>query len=333
MTTRSDIGRALLALVLACAAWLNGGCLDSIVSADCSETGCPEAVGGPDAGDDTPDRFVEGGDGDGDGDDADGGAGNPADAGPEEPVCEDDSLDFCTGECVDVSSDPNNCGECANQCESGICTDGVCEDGLSGHVVLIGHNFRNKNLAMGRVLGNAVFLALGNKVDVVTYRGTADADAFANANDAISAHATAIGRAWTKVPAATADDVPGLLATADVLLVYAQAGSSAEDLAALGASWAATLDQFTERNGTVIVLGGDEGSQQLLVSASMLDAAVGATVSGEIAEVVGGSDAVATNVPLHYLAPATSVSFTDTTAPVVVQSAAGAPVVLHRAIY
>ena len=200
-------------------------------------------------------------------------------------------------------------------------------------MVLVGHDFQNRNLAIGRVLGNAVFLALGNKVDVVTYRGSADADAVAGANAAITTHADAIGRAWTRIPAATADEVPGLLATADVLLIYAQEGSTAEELTALGAGWAATLADFTEKNGTVIVLDGDGASFQILAGAALMDATASTAISGTVVEVVGGSDAVATNVPLHYLAPATSVSFTGATAPVVVQTAAGDPVVLHRAVY
>jgi hypothetical protein len=81
------------------------------------------------------------------------------------------------------------------------------------------------------------------------------------------------------------------------------------------------------------VLDGEGSSYQILVGAALMDAATSAAISGQIVQVVGGSDAIATNVPLNYLAPATSVSFTGTTAPVVVQTDAGDPIVLHRAIY
>jgi hypothetical protein len=248
-------------------------------------------------------------------------------------TCDDDTLEWCLGECVDTTDDPMNCGECANECESGICEDGNCLDGISGHVVLIGHDFENKNLAIGRVLGNAVFLELGNTVDVVTYRGTADPDAQANANQAITTYSAAIGRTWNRIPAASADAVPGMLASADALLIYAQTGSAPDDMNALGASWAAALADFVDRNGTIIVLSGGEGSEQVLVGAQLMDAAPGSTVSGEVLAVANGSDAVATSVPLHYLAPAASTSFTETTAPVVVQTDTGDPVVLHRAVY
>src|SRR5204863_1842215 len=36
------------------------------------------------------------------------------------------SLANCGGTCVDPNSDPNNCGTCGNQCDSGICSNGVC---------------------------------------------------------------------------------------------------------------------------------------------------------------------------------------------------------------
>lgn len=255
------------------------------------------------------------------------------DAAPVDPTCEDETLEWCLGECVDTTDDPMNCGECANECESGICEDSTCLDGISGHVVLIGHDFQDKNLAIGRVLGNAVFLELGNTVDVVTYRGTADADALANANQAITTYSAAIGRTWNRIPATSADAVPSLLATADALLVYAQEGSTPEEMNGLGASWATALADFVERNGTIIILAGGEGSEQILVGAQLMDAAPGPTVSGEVVAVANGSDAVATSVPLHYLAPSASASFTATTAPVVVQTDAGDPVVLHRAIY
>jgi hypothetical protein len=347
MTTRSDIGRALLALVLACAAWLSGGCLDSIVSADCedgtfvdglcvidpSQNGGtrPDGGTGEESGDDAGNGGGEDpdGGGGGGGEDPDGGGGDPTDGGVEEPICEE-PLTWCVGECVDLMTDPMHCGECMNECDSGICQEGICQDGISGHVVLIGHDFEEKNAAIGRVLGNSIFLALGDTVEVVSWRGESDADAVQSANQSIGAHAASIGRSWNRIPAASASEVAGLLATADVFLVYAQEGATGEELTALGAGWATTLDEFTARNGIVVVLG---DTWPLLVGAGLLDATGTTSVSGQILRVADPSDSVGASVPLQYYGAAGSVAFTGTSAPVVVETGDGHPVVLHRPVY
>src|SRR5690606_40867456 len=32
----------------------------------------------------------------------------------------------CNGACVNLKTDKNNCGNCANVCETGVCADGFC---------------------------------------------------------------------------------------------------------------------------------------------------------------------------------------------------------------
>jgi len=44
-----------------------------------------------------------------------------------------DGLSNCSNQCVDLRSDPNNCGECGHVCDDGVvCTRGVCEGEDSG---------------------------------------------------------------------------------------------------------------------------------------------------------------------------------------------------------
>jgi hypothetical protein len=104
--------------------------------ADGSETQAPESgeenPGDGDPGDGDPGDGDPGdgdpGDGDpGDGDPGDGdgdpGDGDPGD-GDGEPGCEP-PLTPCEGQCVDLGSDPANCGQCGQPC-AGICAGGSC---------------------------------------------------------------------------------------------------------------------------------------------------------------------------------------------------------------
>ncbi|KAF2257561.1 hypothetical protein CC78DRAFT_622512 [Lojkania enalia] len=42
------------------------------------------------------------------------------------PECTASTEATCDGECVDLTSDPNNCGECGIVCSSGTCSNGAC---------------------------------------------------------------------------------------------------------------------------------------------------------------------------------------------------------------
>ena len=101
-------------------------------------------------------------------------------------------------------------------------------------------------------------------------------------------------------------------------------------MAALGAGWATALDEFTARNGIVVVLG---DTWPLLVGAGLLDATGTTSVSGQILRVADPSDSVGASVPLQYYGAADSFAFTGTSAPVVVETGDGQPVVLHRPVY
>jgi hypothetical protein len=102
---------------------LLGGCLDPVVGADCADG--TELCDGrcvtagtctvPDAGPG----------GDGGGGDGDGGGGEDPDAGS--PAC-DVGETLCNEVCVDLDEDPDNCGECGDECEPGqLCSEGMCE--------------------------------------------------------------------------------------------------------------------------------------------------------------------------------------------------------------
>jgi Stigma-specific protein, Stig1 len=49
-----------------------------------------------------------------------------AGAAPARQACEAAGLTDCGGGCVDLSSDPFNCGACGNVCPGGVCEGGIC---------------------------------------------------------------------------------------------------------------------------------------------------------------------------------------------------------------
>jgi hypothetical protein len=303
---------------------LAGGCFDSLITNPCASGyeldhgACVSRLAAVDAG-------VDGGDG---GpplppDDA-GDAGIPPDA----LVCTPPEL-ACGGVCIDVSSDPDNCGACNHVCASGICTLGHCEGELSGHIVAIGHDYRAHHAAMRRVLGNAVGLAVGADLAVGVFRGTAAASSHAGTQLALTQAMTALGRTWHPVTLAAASNEA--LAGIDVMLVEAQRGDEAA-AAAVGATWAAPIEGLLQRGGVVVVLEGADGVSFAFAGATgaLVLEPTGAPVevTGLPALIVAGSDAVAQGVVSPYAAESTSVAWS--LADGVVIATPGGPLAVHQ---
>jgi len=155
-------------------------------------------------------------------------------------VCDSDES-VCGRQCINLSTDPDNCGGCGVPCASGLCSNGRCEAAGTGRAIVIGHDYYKNRPAMNRILGNAVFLWPVNPVRLLEYRGNADPIAINGANAAIQQVATATGRQPAVTVANTAAEVPGALASADVLLVYGQAQADDGKLAQWGHDWASAF--------------------------------------------------------------------------------------------
>jgi len=244
-------------------------------------------------------------------------------------------LQQCGPVCVDTQTDPHHCGTCPNQCASGICEAGMCADVTSGHVVVIGHDYRASSSGMRRLVGNAVFLALGNPVEVLAYEGDARSNEITGTDQAVDQVAGETGRSWNKTVAATADSVPYLLQFADVFLVYSQSQATDAALLALGDAWQVALDTFARTGGVVIVLdggGSHAGTYQLLAASGLFSASARTVETGQTLMLSAATDSIATNVPVIYNAPAVSVGFDTAQATQVVTAPDGKPVVVHRAV-
>ncbi len=248
----------------------------------------------------------------------------------------------CERSCVNTASNPDHCGSCLNPCPSGLCSDGDCEEAGTGRVIVIGHDYSFSRPIKNRLLGNAVFLWPANPVRLLRYTGDATDQSIAGADAAIDQVAGA-SRSVSKTTASSTE-VPELLPSADVFLVYAQATASDTTLSQLGADWSAALATFLGRGGTVIVLDADQaanaGTVQILATAGLLNLTRQASASAEGTEcnVVALGDALAAGMYRRYSCQANSTTFTlgesGTSATSVVETvlgdAASAPVVVRK---
>ena len=240
----------------------------------------------------------------------------------------------CGNQCVDMSSDPDNCGMCGVVCSSGICVADECLGGITGHVIVIGHDYVDSRIGMNRLVGNSVFLATGASVDVLVYEGDATAGAIAGTDAAIDQVSAETGRAWVRTAATSAAEVPDVLVGNDVFIVYAQEGGNDVGLAALGTMWQSALDTFVNIGGVIIVLeggGAHAGTYQILEQAGLFSATSRTVIASPILTVVDPGNAIAIGVNNPYLGEDTTVSFATAETTVVVQSPSG-PVVIHRLI-
>ena len=284
--------------------------------------------GGADGG---PDGSVDGGTDGG----TDGGSDGGTDGGADGGMCTGCSPAeaCCSSECVDLDTDPDHCGMCGNECASGICDAGTCDSGLTGHVVLIGHDYQDSRSGQNRLAGNSVFIAPGAPVQVLVYEGDAVSGSITGVDAAIDQVSTELGRSWQRNVAADATDVITQLPFANVFLLYSQQGATDGALQALGSMWSAALSDFIGDGGVVVVFDGGgthAGTYQVLEEAGLLSVAARAALSAQVVTVVAPGDAVAPNVPGSYLGETETVSFTFAGAGTVVVQHGTGPVVIHR---
>ena len=112
----------------------------------------------------------------------------------------------CGGQCVDLNSDPLNCGKCFNQCPSGICQAGQCVGALPGHVVVGCMDYQQsfQNSPQTVLLGNAVFIPVQDPVRILAYEQYTPPAVKNKVNQTIGWAASAKGRAVTGSPSCKA---------------------------------------------------------------------------------------------------------------------------------
>jgi hypothetical protein len=252
------------------------------------------------------------------------------------PECEA-ALTQCGGLCVDAQRDPDHCGGCSNRCTSGICELGACADAIAGQAVVIGHDFTNANTAMQRLVGNAVFLALGAPVRVLVYTGDADPASAMGVERAIDMVKIETGRNWQRMEAIEAL-VPLQLSAADVLLIHAQVEASNSTLRKLGEQWGNALAQFVSIGGVVIVVDAPSerngGTFQVLEPPRIFLARSREEIEPQPLTVQAPGLGVAVRVPERYMSLSHTVRFRGVASPgtIVVTDRDSLPVVVQRVI-
>jgi hypothetical protein len=253
----------------------------------------------------------------------------PGSGGPSKvpPLVCDAPLSACDGMCVDLSSDPLNCGHCGRVCPSGICSQSMCVGDVAGHIIAIGHDYASSDPAMERVFGNALALSTSANVRIGWWRGDASQVSADGARNAAHKGLQQLGRNGNDVPLTQIDGAS--LAEIDALVIEAQTGD-ANAAHATGASAKSALASFLSNGHVVIVLEGDAGvGYALAAGAGLYTVGPPVDVTNLHATVANAADAVALQVASPYLAKTSSVCFANA-AGIVITAPSGVAIVFHQ---
>jgi hypothetical protein len=239
------------------------------------------------------------------------------------PVC-DPPTTLCGTDCDYLDSDPENCGHCGRECQSGICSTGTCVGDVVGHVVVIGHDYAASVPAMDRLVANAVHLgAQTSQVRVGYWAG----------DSSLSGVVSAVSRGVAQTGESTFGSqivtiTPTSIAEVDALVIEPQTGDgvAAEDA---GTQAASTLQQYLIAGHSVVVLETTAGvGYRFLHGTGLGNLPAPVDCSSQQVNVIAPGDAVASGVVSAYLAKPGSVGYPGATNAVVTDAAADA-VVIH----
>lgn len=259
------------------------------------------------------------------------GSGGGLDCGP---------LAQCGGECVDLDSDPQNCGSCGHACQTGLCGAGQCQGAFAGHATAIGIDYGvvSPGSSAARLLGNAVFLYPADPVKIAVYTQYASPQVASQVPLILNAEAQARGRTTQPVMVQNDAQLGDLAATlgADVIIVPPSPGADPGVMSGVGAGWAQPLFDFAAQGGVVIFLA-DASSEDVLDATDLLgpldltpEPLGPCSVSSWLdALSVGVFSPFALSHPVTSLEPGAPL---DATTQVVVTTSDGSPVVIHRVV-
>ena len=230
-------------------------------------------------------------------------AGDPGDADGGSFAC-DAGLTYCSGECVDLMTNPLHCGQCGNVCQTLLCSGGKCQGALNGHVVVIGHDYSGAySSAQSKLLGNCALLTPVTNIKVRSWEAQAVPPSVNAVNGIVKAAIVAANRTYVFTTATLPSDVTSTtILNTDILILHDQRSATTGTLGPLGATFAASLATFTNAGGIVIVT--DSGLAEMpafVKQAGLLDLAGDNAISfGTPVNMIAPGDAVGLGVPTPY---------------------------------
>lgn len=252
-----------------------------------------------------------------------------------------DPLTACGGECVDIDSDPQNCGACGHACQTGLCGGGQCQGSSAGHVAAIGIDYQGVNAgsSAARLLGNAVFLHAHEPVRVALYTQNASNDVRDQVAALVGAEAAARGRSamiTNMLDASLLGESAQDLET-DVVIVLPQPYAEPGEMVGVANTWALPLDDFTGAGGVLIVLAKGPGAEELLTASQWFGPLVLSAEPMQSLEISSWLDALSVGVLSPFALSHATTSLTpsaplDAWTQIVVSTQVGAPVILHRVV-
>lgn len=254
----------------------------------------------------------------------------------------------CGNVCVDLMSDPFNCGRCGNVCPTRICQAGRCVGAVAGHLVLMCSNYEQTpaDSPHTRALANAVFLSISTPVRILAYQQYTVPANKTKVDGLINGAAAIRGRSVQFTPAMTSADVVSSLNVFnyDVLLVYDQPNAPAGVLGPMGDAWENSLRSFARAGGIVIVMNSGTGRaemDELMTTADLLPVTDESDIDSQVFNLAPG-DAIGIGVLSPYQTQRQTCTFNTTARPgadtafVVGTRAedgtAGDPVIVHRIV-
>jgi len=246
----------------------------------------------------------------------------PAPPQPTLPLCYA-PLTECEGACVDLQTDPDNCGACGDVCATGVCQAGVCLGATVGHVVAIGHDYQAADAAMNRVLADAVGLATGIDTRIGYWRGSSTLEG-AQAAAVSGLHQTSRTASSTELGGLSKNDFVEI----DTVVIEPQVGDG-DAAEAAGSAAAQALTDFVVAGHVVVVLETTGGvSYRFAQGAGLFSVAAPVDASKSLVTVAAPADAVADGVPSPYLGRTDTVGYPGVANPVFVDGS-GDAVVFH----
>ncbi|MEO0324090.1 MAG: hypothetical protein AAF447_14105 [Myxococcota bacterium] len=220
-------------------------------------------------------------------------------------------------------------------CVSGSCTMMVC-DSQPGRLVLVGHDYFNRNASVDTLLGNVVASAedLGT-IDVLIYDEFADTTATGEVNNLESAIEDALTTRGRTVSFTRLDDsadlATTLTASVDVFLIAEQENGFVADFATIASSWSADLVAFLGRGGVLAVTSWQDQGFQLVSGPGLITVADTAILTnGSTLTVTAASSPVTAGIGPTYASPNGSARYTGLVGgTTLVETGAGQPVVVE----